>query len=317
MILVTGGAGFIGSNLVHRLVRDGHEVLVLDDFSRGKFNRLPKDAGVADGDIRDVQLVSECVRDCDQIVHLAYVQGTQTFYEKPSLIVDVALKGIVNVLDACARHGGRDVVLVSSSEAYATPAREFFPTSENVPLTVPDITNPRFSYGGGKIACELAVMAYAHDEVLRRGVIVRPHNVYGPDMGFEHVIPQMAMRMLGLETDEFEIQGSGQESRCFCHVDDAVDGLVRVIERGENRNVYHLGTEWETRMVDLAHQIARVYERTIRVVASELPAGSPPRRLPDISKLRGLGYDPRVTLDRGLAGTLDWYRVQWWDRALA
>jgi nucleoside-diphosphate-sugar epimerase len=255
--LITGGAGFIGSNLAHRLVRDGHKVTVLDRFSRGKRDRLPAEAGRSPG---TSATSSRCrAPSCrpDVIWHLAYVQGTQTFYADPKDVIDVALTGMMNVLHACEKRGKKpDLILVSSSEVYQNPPEGMFPTDETVPLSVPDVTNPRYSYGGGKIASELAVLAYAQAGILNRAVIVRPHNVIGPDMGEDHVVPQIARRVQALKGNELEIQGDGLATRCFNYIDDAVEGLLVACERGET-GVYHLGDpRQEVTIGDLALLIA-------------------------------------------------------------
>lgn len=318
-ILVTGGAGFVGSALANRLAADGHAVLVLDDLSRGRAERLSEKVHAVSGDIRDPAIVAHAASTCDSVFHLAYVQGTQNFTEHPQLTIQVALKGMMNVLDACQHQGGKDLILASSSEAYQVPPDGYFPTDETVPLSVPDVTNPRAAYGGGKLACEIAALAYS--EINTRTVIVRPHNIYGPDMGREHVIPEFAIRMQGLVSGErsaalqgiaagaldFPIQGTGEETRSFCHIDDAVDGLLVLLERGEDRNVYHLGTEQEISVAALAHAVAAYHSREIDVVPGKLPQGSPPRRLPDTSKLCALGYRPKVALADGLHETLEWY----------
>jgi len=310
--LITGGAGFIGSALAHRLIREGHKVTVLDRFSRGKTERLPREVRTIAGDIRHADVVLHAARDCDVIWHLAYVQGTQTFYADPKDVIDVALRGIVNVLGACeAMDQKPDLFLVSTSEVYQNPPAGMFPTDETVPLSVPDVTNPRYSYGGGKIASEIATLAYAQAGVLNRAVIVRPHNIYGPDMGREHVIPEFAIRMMGLVQShgrEFRIQGTGLETRSFCYIDDCVGGLMVLLEKGEDRNVYHLGNPAEEYTIsDLALDVADWFGREIKVIPGELPKGSPTRRLPDISKLAALGYAPSVSLADGLAQTLSWY----------
>lgn len=314
--LITGGAGFIGSALAHRLIKDGHTVTVLDRFSRGKTERLPDHVQIVKGDIRDAFTVARAVAGADVIWHLAYVQGTQTFYADPKDVIDVALRGIMNVLRACElRDKKPELFLVSSSEAYQTPPAGMFPTDETVPLSVPDVTNPRYSYGGGKIASEIATLAYAQAGLLSRAVVVRPHNIYGPDMGNEHVIPEFAVRMIeGIQSTtfagpvKFPIQGTGQETRSFCFIDDCIDGLMVLFHRGEDRNVYHLGNPDEEHTIgDLALMVAEWFGNEIEVTPGELPKGSPTRRLPDISKLAALGYTPKVTLAAGLDQTLDWY----------
>jgi dTDP-glucose 4,6-dehydratase/UDP-glucose 4-epimerase len=319
--LVTGGAGFIGSALAHRLVAEGHDVIVLDRFSRGSVDRLPGGVHAIAGDIRDTQIVRKACLNVDVIWHLAYVQGTQTFYADPKDVIDVALKGIVNVLSACENAPRKpDLVLVSTSEVYQNPPAGMFPTDETVPLSVPDVTNPRYSYGGGKIASEIATLAYAQAGLINRAVIVRPHNIYGPDMGREHVIPEFALRMLALPAHEraFRIQGTGQETRSFCYIDDCVDGLMTAWERGENKNVYHLGNPAEEHTIrDLAHAVAAYFGREIDVMPGTLPKGSPTRRLPSIDKLAGLGFEPKVSLAEGLPSALAWYEAQAGEKAAA
>lgn len=312
--LVTGGAGFIGSSLVKRLVCDGHEVVVLDDFSRGKTERLagiPCD--IVSGDVRDPYMVSLAMHGCDSVVHLAYLQGTQTFYVEPRQVLDVAMRGMLNILSACEATGCAELLLVSSSEAYQVAS--VVPTPETIPLTVPDPLNPRYSYGGGKIACELMALAWQRTGVLDRVIIARPHNIYGPDMGREHVIPEFCLRMNRLITEHptgvipFPIQGTGQETRSFCYIDDCVDQFMLLLESGED-GIFNVGTMEEKTVSDVAHGTAACYGREIKVIPGKLPQGSPPRRLPDMEKMRLLGdfYYPEVSFSAGLPPTVEWYR---------
>jgi len=314
--VVTGGSGFIGSALVRRLAADGHRVRVLDDHSRGAARKLGDAASAIEllaGDIRDARAVQEGVRGADCVCHLAYINGTEYFYSKPELVLDVAVKGMINVLDACIKEGVPELVLASSSEVYQTPP--VVPTPENVPLCVPDVLNPRYSYGGGKIISELMLCNYGR-KFLKRAVIFRPHNVYGPDMGEEHVIPQFILRMAALvekpgrapDIIDFPIQGTGAETRAFVYISDLIDGVVRVLEQGEHLGIYHIGTEVETSISDLAQAVAHCFGREIRVIPGELRPGGPVRRCPDISRMRRLGYQPRITLTEGLAATVEWYR---------
>ena len=191
-ILVTGGSGFIGSALVKALVRDGHSVRVLDDNSRGaprSLREVEGDIEFIGGDIRDAAAVARAVHGMDEVHHLAFVNGTEFFYSAPELVLDVGVKGMINVIDACRSEGVGSLVLASSSEVYQTPPH--VPTDEHAPLIVPDPTNPRYSYGGGKIISELMALNYGR-KYFERVLIFRPHNVYGPDMGWEHVVPQFA-----------------------------------------------------------------------------------------------------------------------------
>jgi nucleoside-diphosphate-sugar epimerase len=314
--LVTGGTGFIGSALVKVLLDAGAIVRSLDNDSRGAASRL---GGVrdrvelVDGDIRDAAAVRAAARGVDAICHLAYINGTEFFYTQPELILEVATKGMMNVLDACVAEGVRELILMSSSEVYQGPPR--IPTDELAPLVVPDVLNPRFSYGGGKIISELLAVNYGR-KLLDRTLIVRPHNVYGPDMGREHVIPQFILRLkeLGERQPEgvipFPIQGTGEETRSFIYIGDFTRGLLRVIEQGDRLAIFHIGTEREVSIRDLAQMVATACGREIRIVPGELQAGSTPRRCPDVRKLRNLGFEPEIRLEEGIRRTAEWYLSQ-------
>ena len=319
-ILVTGGSGFIGSALVRAMVRAGEKVRVLDDNSRGSPRRLSgleKDIEFIAGDIRDAATVEKAAKDMNEVHHLAFVNGTEFFYSAPELVLDVGVRGMVNVIDACRKHGIGRLVLASSSEVYQTPPH--IPTAEDAPLVVPDVQNPRYSYGAGKLISEVMAINYGR-KYFERALIFRPHNVYGPDMGWEHVVPQFALRMQRQVEQQpagrlrFEIQGSGEETRSFCFVDDLVTGVMVMRDKGEHLGIYHVGTTEEVSIADVARRIAALADREIELVPGKLQAGGTPRRCPDISKLAKLGYKPRVSLNEGLKPTVDWY---WRNAALA
>src|SRR5690349_9967926 len=143
-ILVTGGTGFIGRGVIAALLQSGARVRCFDNDSRGSSTRLGdmlSKIEMVHGDIRDASAVRAAMKGVDSVVHLAYVNGTEYFYTKPELILDVAVKGMINVLDACIAEGVKDLSLASSSEVYQTPPT--VPTDESAPLSVPDVLNPR------------------------------------------------------------------------------------------------------------------------------------------------------------------------------
>src|SRR3954452_21648730 len=166
---------------------------------------------------------------------------------------------MVNVIDACRAANVRRLVLASSSEVYQTPPN--VPTDETAPLSVPDPANPRYSYGGGKIISELMAINYGR-KFFERVLIFRPHNVYGPDMGFEHVIPQFALRLKRAASLHktgrvpFEIHGDGGHTRSFCHVDDLVRGVMVMRAIVELLGIYHVGTAEEVKILDVVRRIA-------------------------------------------------------------
>ena len=311
--LVTGGTGFIGSALVRQLLSDGFHVRVLDDNSRGAPRRLKgveSDVEMVDGDVRDAAAVQRACQGVDGICHLAYVNGTEFFYEKPDLVLDVGVKGMINVIDGALAGNIGELILASSSEVYQTP--DTLPTPEDVPLIIPDVFNPRYSYGGGKIISELLAINYGRQH-FDRVQIFRPHNVYGPDMGWEHVLPQFVLRMKGrlAAHDDgplaFPIQGSGDETRAFVFIDDMINGVRTMMERGDHLGVYHIGAMEEVSIADTARLVGKYFGCDIQIEAGELQAGGTPRRCPDIAKLAALGFAPKTPLADGLPILAEWY----------
>src|SRR6266849_420144 len=288
--LVTGASGFIGSALVRALLKNGNDVRALDNESRGSRHRLrdvESQIVWMDGDVRDASTVARAVQGVDAVCHLAAINGTEFFYSRPELVLEVAVKGMLNVLDACIAHGVGELFVASSSEVYQTPAQ--VPTDETVALSIPDPLNPRYSYAGGKIISELLTLNYGRKK-LRRAVIFRPHNVYGPDMGWEHVIPQLTLRMHELSRQSKDavvlpIEGSGKETRSFVFIDDLIAGLMLVLEKGEHLGIYNIGTEEETSIKQLAEEISRYFDREVQIAPAELKAGGTLRRCPSIKRI--------------------------------
>ena len=312
-ILVTGGAGFLGSALVRNFIHRGHDVRVIDDNSRGSIGRLDdirSQFEFIDGDIRDEGMVRRAMKGVDAVAHLAFVNGTEYFYTKPDLVLDVAVKGVVNTLEAAFDENVKEYYLMSSSEVYQTPPE--VPTDESVPISIPDILNPRYSYAGGKIISELMAINYGRQH-FQRLVIVRPHNVYGPNMGNEHVIPQFALRLREAVreypsgTVPLAIQGEGSQTRSFVYVDDFTDGCARAFLGGEHMGIYHVGTEEEVTIREVAMKVGAAYGRKIDLEFGPCAPGGTLRRCPNISKVRALGFVPKISLDEGIRKTVAWY----------
>jgi dTDP-glucose 4,6-dehydratase/UDP-glucose 4-epimerase len=233
------------------------------------------------------------------------VQGTGNFYRVPDRVLDVNLRGVLNVADACAAEGVRRLLFSSSSECYGVP--DVFPTPETEPLVVPDPTNPRWSYGGSKIAGELVVVNWARRHGFEH-TIVRYHNVYGPAMGWDHVIPQFIRRLE--RGEEFTVQGDGEQARAFCYVDDAVAATLAAIERPEGANeIFNIGNPAEERTInELVALLARVSGKEIVPRHVPFAGEGTRRRVPDVERARRLlGFAPAVTLEQGLTATYRWY----------
>jgi nucleoside-diphosphate-sugar epimerase len=311
--LVTGGTGFIGSALVRKLVSHGHAVRVLDNNSRGKSARLSDIDGhyeFVEADIRNPTATRDAIKGVDSVIHLAYVNGTEFFYKHPELILDIGIRGMLNVLDGCRSESVGELIVASSSEVYQNPPS--IPTTEDVPLIVPDPLNPRYSYGGGKILWELMALNYGRAN-FDRVVIFRPHNVYGPDMGWEHVIPQLVMRAKKLIASSttgplpFPIQGDGSETRAFVHIQDFTRALTTLLDHGQHLNIYNIGNDEEITIKSLVDHVWTNLNREYTLIPGELTKGSTPRRCPDISKLRKLGFEPQINIAEGIKDTVQWY----------
>lgn len=311
-VVVTGGGGFIGAYLVKRLVAEGWSVGVIDSFARGdsaRFADVSSHIDLYQIDVRDEHLVTKAISGAEVVMHLAAINGTENFYKRPELVLDVGIRGALAVVNACRRAGVPDLVVASTAEVYQTPA--VVPTPEDIALTLPNSLNPRYSYGGSKIASELIAFNYGQDH-FRKVQVFRPHNVYGPDMGWKHVIPQFILRAAEILSGRrgsapFVIQGDGSETRAFAYVDDVVDGIITMYEKGGHREIYHIGNDEEVSIRHLVDRVANVMGGTFSVQPSAAAEGATPRRCPDISKMRALGYSPQVSLNEGLRRTCAWY----------
>ena len=311
-ILVTGGTGFIGSNIVNKLLSLGHEVVVIDNNQRGRTTRLLKHKNLKfiQGDIRSYNDLFLASKKINTIIHCAYVNGTKTFYKKPDLILDIAVTGIQNILNLVKNKKIKEFYLISSSEVYQLP--EKIPTPEEVPLTIPDILNPRFSYGGGKIISEM-ISIHAIKKFVKKLIIVRPHNVYGPDMGQGHVIPEIIQKIIKASNNfkkkiiKLEIQGSGNETRAFTYIDDFVDGLMILMNIKTKFAIYHIGNDEETKVIKVVKKILSILKLEAIIKKKTLLIGSVLRRCPNIYKMKKIGFRNKISLTSGLKLCINWH----------
>ena len=303
--LVTGGTGFIGSNICKLLIKKNHNVKVFDNNFRGSLSKIKKVKNkikFIKGDIRNKELLNRSLQNTDAVIHLAYVNGTKYFYSKPVLILDIAIKGIINIIEACIKNKVKELYLASSSEVYQTPVK--IPTNEMESLKIPDIFNPRYSYGGGKILTELMGVHYGK-KYFKKLIIFRPHNVYGKDMGNEHVVPEFINRFKSLKGKKFKIQGSGNEIRSFIYIEDFLQAFELILRKGKHLNIYNIGTSEKIKIKDLAFKLAKIYKKKILLKRTALAKGGTKIRLPDIQKIKSLGFEKKFNLEKGLKKILD------------
>ena len=308
-IVVTGGAGFIGSELVRQLSDGGGRVVVIDNLVNGKREHLaglPADrVTLAELDVRDVAAYAPVLRDSEIVYHLACL-GVRHSVHSPSENHDVNATGTLRLLEACRAAGVPKFVYVSSSEVYGTAQR--------VPMNEDHPTFPCTVYGGSKLAGEAYTLAF-HRTYGYPTVVVRPFNTYGPRSHHEgdsgEVIPKFLLRCLAGKP--MMIFGDGTQTRDFTYVSDSARGIILAgtAAAAVGRTI-NLGSGFELTINDLAKTVARIAERPDAAIVHDAPRpGDVLRLYADMSQARSLlGYDVRIPLAEGLAQLLVWYRAQ-------
>jgi len=316
-VLVTGGAGFIGSHLVERLLQEGHLVIVLDNLSGGGLENLQ---AVRDhprlrlliGDVTDPVALRHALEGAEWVFHLAAVVGVPRVLSDPLQTMRVNIWGTEMVLRACAERG-LPVCLASSSEVYGKGVR--WPAVEEDDLRLGPPTAPRWIYAVSKLLDEHLAMTWA-----RRGLrvsIVRYFNVYGPRAdpeGYGYVIARFMDQ--ALRGEPLTVYGDGRQTRSFIYVEDAVEGTMRAgffpVAAG---SIFNIGRAEEISIRELAEKVRAITGRLVPIRSLSLPEvygpdfEETPRRVPDTSRARTLlDFEARVTLDEGLRQTWEWWR---------
>jgi nucleoside-diphosphate-sugar epimerase len=318
-VLITGGAGFIGLHLSRSLSNQGYHVTILDNLDRGKADRDFKDlikkknVKFVKADITNPKTFHKLKGKFDYIYHLAALNGTDNFYKIPDRVIKVGVIGTLNILDWFVKHKKGKLLFSSSSEAYSgglnlLKDRFPIPTPEGVPLIVENPENVRWSYGASKILGEVSIHAYAKTHKMKNFTIIRYHNIYGPRMGFEHVIPQFIERIVKKE-NPFNIFG-GQEARTFCYIDDGVKATQMVMESEKtNGQTVNIGrSDDEIKIIDLAKKLFKIVGVHPQINIKDAPEGSVKRRCPKVEKLKRIGFTAEIPLLEGLRKTYEWYK---------
>jgi len=300
--LITGGLGFIGKAITLSLLSKNNTVIIADNNFRKKKNDLKhKNLYVHKIDVRKKNQLKKICKDIDSVIHLAFINGTNFFYEKPELVLEVGIKGIINLIEVCEENFIKEFFLASSSEVYQNAP--YIPTNERVPLSIPDPHNPRYSYAAGKLMSEIMLL---NSSIFERSVIFRPHNIYGPNMGYNHVIPEIILKIFK-SNQKLKIQGKGLNSRSFCYIDDFVLAFNLILKKGKHKNIYNIGTQEEIKIRDLVKRIIFISEKKLQIQNTKDILGDVKRRCPDILKLKKLGFKPKNNLNMGLKKTFEWY----------
>ncbi len=293
-VLVTGGAGFIGSHLVRRLVAEGFQVTVLDNLSSGHLGNLDcvsSEVRFVEGDVRDPGVVGEAASGAEAVIHLAALIDVAESIEKPHLYLDVNVLGTLNVLEAAKR--AKVFVFASSAAVYGEPLS--LPIEESHPLA------PLSPYGATKVAGEALVQAYARVHGFRP-VILRIFNVYGPrqSKAYAGVVLEFAKRVMKGEPPI--IYGDGSQTRDFVYIDDVVECFVAATKKQHVSGVLNVGSGKAVSIKELARKVAEVLGKpNLEPVYAPARPGDIKHSVASINKLKEcLGYTPGVSLEQGL-----------------
>ena len=313
--LVTGGAGYIGSHLVDRLVHLNHEVTVIDDLSTGNLANLQaahSDIQFVEATILDADIVETLVGDADVVFHLAAAVGVGHIIEQPLRSLVINTKGAENVITACVKHD-RKLLLASTSEIYGKTAK--MPMSEDDDRVLGSTTVARWGYSTAKAIDEHLALAHAQHGL--RMSIVRYFNSYGPRLdprGYGSVVANL-MRQ-AIDNEPLTVHGDGSQTRCFTYVDDTVEGTLRAALdlRGEGK-IFNVGNDHETSIIDLATTIIAMTgsSSAVQHISYEQRFGKgfedTKRRIPDVQRARTvLDFNAGISLQDGLQRTLAWWR---------
>ena len=303
-ILVTGGAGFIGSHLCDRLVADGHHVVCLDNFFTGRKENVEHLLDHPHFEVMRHDVTEPLFLDVDQIYNLACPASPVHYQYNPVKTVKSNVMGTINMLVLAKRVRAR-ILQASTSEVYGDPT--VHPQTESYWGNVNPI-GPRSCYDEGKRVAETLMMDYhRQDRVDIR--IARIFNTYGSRMqeGDGRVVSNFIVQ--ALRGQDLTLYGTGEQTRSFCYVDDLVEGLIRLMAADGRHEPVNLGNPVEFTIKELAERVTRIVGGDVRMVYRPLPQDDPTQRQPDITRAREwLGWEPRVQLEEGLGKTVEYFR---------
>jgi len=305
-VLVTGGAGFVGSHLCERLLADGHEVVCLDNFFTGTHANVAHLRPHPRFELFRHDVQESLTMEVDQIFHLACPASPIHYQRNPVRTIRTAVEGTLNLLEV-ARDCGARMMIASTSEVYGDPAEH--PQTESYWGNVNPI-GPRACYDEGKRCAEALATAYA----IQYGVqvrIARIFNTYGPRMHENdgRVVSNFVVQ--ALSGKPLTIFGDGTQTRSFCFVSDLIEGFVRLMASEHGCDPVNLGNPRESTMIELATLIKQMTGSRSEIVHEPLPKDDPVRRNPNISRAQKLlgGWSPRVPLEEGIAATIAYFRT--------
>lgn len=305
-VLVTGGAGFLGSHLCDRLIERGDEVICVDNFFTGTKENVRHLIGHPRFELIRHDIVHPLYVEADRIFNLACPASPQAYQFNPIKTIKTSTVGMVNIMGLAKRCGAR-VLHASTSEVYGDPL--VHPQTEDYWGHVNPI-GPRSCYDEGKRIAESLMMNYheAHGVAIR---IIRIFNTYGPRMAPDDGRVVSNFIMQALKGEDITVYGDGLQTRSFCYCDDLIAGMMKLMDQDDHTGPINIGNPVENTMLELAEAVIKVTGSKSKIVHHPLPKDDPKKRCPDITRARTLlGWEPRVPLAQGLKSTMEWYRDQ-------
>lgn len=305
-ILVTGGAGFLGSHLCDRLVARGDEVICVDNFFTGRRENIQHLIGHPRFELIRHDIVHPIYLEVDQIYNMACPASPPAYQYNAIKTIKTSTVGMVNILGLAKRCKAR-VLQASTSEVYGDP--EIHPQTEDYWGHVNPI-GPRSCYDEGKRVAESLCINYHHSNNVDVRII-RIFNTYGPrmDPNDGRVISNFITQ--ALRGEALTVFGDGKQTRSFCYMDDLIEGIIRMMDQDQEIGPVNLGNPVEYTMLELAEEVLKGVGSSAKLAHLELPKDDPKQRCPDISRAKKLlGWSPQVPLKAGLEKTIAYYREQ-------
>ncbi len=305
-VLVTGGAGFLGSHLCDRLIERGDDVICVDNFFTGSKENVRHLLGHSRFELIRHDIVHPLFVEADRIFNLACPASPEAYQYNPIKTIKTSTVGMVNIMGLAKRCGAR-VLHASTSEVYGDPL--VHPQTEEYWGHVNPI-GPRSCYDEGKRIAESLMVNY-HQEHGTEIRIIRIFNTYGPRMAPDDGRVVSNFIMQALKGEDLTVYGDGLQTRSFCYCDDLIAGMMKLMDQDEHTGPINIGNPVENTMLELAEAVIKVTGSRSKVIHMPLPKDDPKKRCPDITRARTqLGWEPKVSLAEGLKSTMEWYKAK-------
>ena len=307
-IFITGGAGFIGSHLIGRIIDNNH-VTVFDNLSRNALEKTAlknhENLNIVKGDVLEAKAIEEAMKSMDIVIHMAAIAGVGTVVEKPTTTLKISLMGTCNILELCKNKNIKRYIGFSTSEVYGP---HIYQADEAGMTTLGPIGKPRWVYAMSKLAAEFFAESYDREFGIKF-TSVRPFNVYGPRQIGEGAIHNFILK--AIKNEPLEVHKPGSQIRSWCYIDDMVDALELVLSNDKSEGeVFNIGNPQATSTtLQTAETVIRLSNSKSKIAFKELKYPEVDIRVPSIEKARRiLGFEPKVSFEDGINRTIEWYK---------